>query len=390
MIRRFAWLTMVMALGLTLLLAAACAQAPSVPTATPTVVPPTATPMPPTPTPTNTPQPANTPTPTATPRPTDTPRLTPTPEPTATPAPTAVPIPTGAAQQKIAYDAGDGEIYVMNPDGSGKTRLTDTPGFDRNPVFSPDGQRIAFTSERDGNDEIYVVNADGLGMTRLTNSPATDAFSTWSPDGQHIAFTSERDGNDEIYVMNADGSAQTNLTNNPAFDGLPSWSPDGQWIAFLSDRDEDYRWYFMAADGSDVKPRFAINIPEDRLNLIGLFSGAWSPDGQFFAYTTWGAPLLSEVEPAPLIQILAVQEEGCVAQWLYSVRPVWSPDGTALAFAAPYQPENDLDIGIVPLDCEGTCCWIITELYPDVQVTNEPGPDTVGSWTDKYRLCPPS
>jgi hypothetical protein len=85
--------------------------------------------------------------------------------------------------------------------------------------------RIAFASNRDGNREIYVMNADGSGVTRLTNNPADDVVPSWSPDGRRIAFESDRDGNLEIYVMNADGSGQTNLTNNPADDVVPSWSP---------------------------------------------------------------------------------------------------------------------------------------------------------------------
>ena len=72
--------------------------------------------------------------------------------------------------------------------------------------------RIAFDSDRDGNDEIYVMNADGTGQTRLTNNVVSDLQSAWSPDGTKIAFQSTRDGNPEIYAMNADGTAPTRLT----------------------------------------------------------------------------------------------------------------------------------------------------------------------------------
>jgi len=91
---------------------------------------------------------------------------------------------------------------------------------------SPDGTRIAFQSNRDGNYEIYVMDADGSNQTNLTNNPADDMFPVWSPDGTKIAFMSNRDGNWEIYVMNADGSNQTNLTNNIGDDMYPMWSPD--------------------------------------------------------------------------------------------------------------------------------------------------------------------
>src|SRR5206468_6980810 len=86
--------------------------------------------------------------------------------------------------------------------------------------------KIAFASGRDGNFEIYVMNADGSGQTRLTNNAAADGEPDWSPEGTKIAFTSLRDVNEEIYVMNSNGSGQTNLSNNAAFDFGPSWSPN--------------------------------------------------------------------------------------------------------------------------------------------------------------------
>ena len=87
--------------------------------------------------------------------------------------------------------------------------------------------RIAFMSTyRDGsNTDIYVMNANGTGVTRLTDDPAPDEYPAWSPDRSKIAFASNRDGNWEIYVMNADGTGQTNLTNDPAIDHSPAWSP---------------------------------------------------------------------------------------------------------------------------------------------------------------------
>ena len=80
------------------------------------------------------------------------------------------------------------------------------------PAWSPDGTKIAFTSDRDGIPKIYVMNADGTNQTRITDNPASDEAPAWSPDGSKIAFTSDRDGNPEIYVMNADGTDQTRLT----------------------------------------------------------------------------------------------------------------------------------------------------------------------------------
>jgi Tol biopolymer transport system component len=86
--------------------------------------------------------------------------------------------------------------------------LPAVPADDFSPRWSPDGSRLAFVSDRDGNEEIYVMNSDGSGQTRLTDSPASDAGPSWSSDGKRITFVSERDGEARQYSMNADGTNQ--------------------------------------------------------------------------------------------------------------------------------------------------------------------------------------
>ena len=112
----------------------------------------------------------------------------------------------------------------MNADGSGAVAAHERPWARRPAELVAGRTKIAFVSTRDaGNPEIYVMNADGTGPTRLTNNPVVDQQPSWSPDGQRIAFTSQRDGNPEIYVMNADGSGPTRLTINAAADSAPNW-----------------------------------------------------------------------------------------------------------------------------------------------------------------------
>jgi Tol biopolymer transport system component len=116
--------------------------------------------------------------------------------------------------------------FVMDADGSGLRRLTRIAQVNGSvPSWSPDGRKIVFVSDRDGNYEIYVMNADGSGQRNLTGATTHESAPAWSPDGRKIAFTTKRDGNFEVYVMNADGTGQQNLTRNPAADRFPAWSP---------------------------------------------------------------------------------------------------------------------------------------------------------------------
>jgi len=110
-------------------------------------------------------------------------------------------------------------LWTINPDGQGLQRLT-TGGGDGGPAWSPDSSKVAFISKDDGNWEIYVINADGTGKTRLTNSPTSDGLPTWSPDGKWIAFRSDRDGKWALYVMRYDGSDVRRIVDAPV---LPLW-----------------------------------------------------------------------------------------------------------------------------------------------------------------------
>ena len=114
---------------------------------------------------------------------------------------------------------------------------------DMYPNYSPDGKRIVFTSRRDSDYEIYVINADGTGETRLTNSRGMDINARVSPDSRQIAFTSNRDGNYEVYVMNADGQNLRRITSHPERDDFPCWHPDGKHLVVVSERQGKFDLY---------------------------------------------------------------------------------------------------------------------------------------------------
>jgi len=122
------------------------------------------------------------------------------------------------------------------------------------PAFSPDGSRIAYVSNRDGNPEIYAMDADGRSVTRLTTDPQADDQPSFTPDGRQIVFQSARvAGRPQIFIMNADGSGVQQLTRDSAPCLSPTVSPDGQTIAYVATRDKGYHIWLMGRDGSNPR-----------------------------------------------------------------------------------------------------------------------------------------
>ena len=168
---------------------------------------------------------------------------------------------------KIAFETllDFGQVWVINLDGTGLTRLTNESISSGNPVWSPDGARIAFVTfvNTSGRTEIVVMNADGRGAVNLTQGRGYDKAPTWSPDGARIAFMTFAEPRDqfafEVAVMNSDGTGRANITNDPLSDDIdPTWSPDGREIAFARYFNDgtgggfagDIEIYVVNADGS--------------------------------------------------------------------------------------------------------------------------------------------
>ncbi|MEK7448333.1 MAG: right-handed parallel beta-helix repeat-containing protein, partial [Planctomycetota bacterium] len=147
--------------------------------------------------------------------------------------------------------------------------------------------KIIFDSNRDGNLEIYRMDADGRNVRRLTNHPALDSRPVISPDGSKVAWQTERDANGEIYLMNIDGANPVNLTNHPGDDHRPAFSPDGQKIAFHSDRDgSPSQIYVMPVPqslggGGNVDGANPVRLTNDP---AGAARPVFSPDGTKIAF----------------------------------------------------------------------------------------------------------
>lgn len=151
----------------------------------------------------------------------------------------------------------DTDILVINPNGTGARSLARHPALDGAPVWSPDGQWIAFSSNRHNvaamrERDIYIMRADGSEVQRLTTGLGA-TVQAWSPDGTKLTFGSRKDGNPELYVVSRDGAHVQRLTDFPGPDFYAQWSPDGQQIVFTSGRDGNQEIYVMQADGSDVR-----------------------------------------------------------------------------------------------------------------------------------------
>lgn len=141
-------------------------------------------------------------------------------------------------------------IYILEIATGEIHLLTHLRGSNSSPDWSPDGERILFQSTYTGNYDIYVIDVDGTNLDNLTNSSSNDVNPAWSPDGSQIAFVSDRDGNQEIYVMNADGSEQIRLTHHPGLDRGPAWSPSGDFIVFFGRRGYGTDIFLIRSNGS--------------------------------------------------------------------------------------------------------------------------------------------
>ena len=212
-------------------------------------------------------------------------------------------------------------VWVAPGGDSSRARQITSSGSNNVPVWTPDG-RVVYMSDASGNGDIWVMNADGTGNRQLTFDPNNDTMPAVSPDGRFVVFVSNRAVGWGIWRVNADGGNPKELVRNIDRDCFPHWSPDSQWV-FYGTRDSSGRFVFYKVSAEGGEPV--------RVASENIFYAHLSPDGRRFLALTHGT------EPsAPLrLQIFPV-EGGAAVQTLDTPPaidgPMWSPDGRAVDY----------------------------------------------------------
>ena len=231
----------------------------------------------------------------------------------------------------VSSRSGPYAIYGMSANGDGQRRLTSDslpqatgPAglfFQVDPVWSRDGQLIAFGSDRSGKPQLYVTHADGTGTRRLTSLAHGAARASWSPDGKKIAFIENQPGN--LWVMNASGTAAHQIGDGLENESDPAWSPDGALIAFV-----------RRTPGGDIRELDVVRPDGTGRRQIthlnaSVGSPSWSPDGSRLAFAA---------NPRGHLEISIVGVDGKGLRRLTDspsedIDPAWSPDGKLIAFS---------------------------------------------------------
>jgi dipeptidyl aminopeptidase/acylaminoacyl peptidase len=227
-------------------------------------------------------------------------------------------------------DFSDVDIYRFRA-GRPAEAVLSSSFFDYGPDFSPDGNRIAFSSGRTGaGQEIWLADADGSNPAQLTHGPGQhQGGPRWSSDGRQIAFNSQaEDGHWDVWAIDADGGNARRLTHGPGDSQLPSWSRDGRWIYFSSNRDR--------AAGTDVWRMPAKGGPAERVTRTGGDLSHEAVDGGtlFFKSDALDSPLVG----LPLTGGSERRIADCVPHWGFDV----ARQGVYHLECAPGQPETSL------------------------------------------------
>ena len=238
------------------------------------------------------------------------------------------------------------EVATSDLDGGGRhsiTKFDERHGRTVNPIWSPDGTRIAFISDHESMGSategpsfgVYTMSPDGSDLRRLAPSlPAKHFPPAWSPDGSHIAFLSGSTRpfeSGELYVVKVNGATSPNRIGEAIL--RPTWSPDGRRIAFVRDEDGEYSIYTGNIDGTELTKVFAVPNPHELLNLVTTVS--WSPDGGSLLFSGTGLLGLVDADGSNARHLIGFDTRN-FRRKLYAS---WSHDGSRIAV---YQ--HDIDI----------------------------------------------
>ncbi|HKY31585.1 MAG TPA: hypothetical protein VJV23_03530 [Candidatus Polarisedimenticolia bacterium] len=198
-------------------------------------------------------------------------------------------------------------LYAVASGGGDAIQLTTGAGNDWSARYSPDGQSIAFVSDRSGNRDIWVIPAGGGPLRQITKDPADDVDPDWAPDGKRLVFASRSGGPLLLYQVLLTDLSVFPLSAGSGADRRPAWSPDGRWIAFQSNRDSRTRLYLIPAEGGDAtritrsdthEENWPVWMPDSR-TVVAQAGPAGAPSRlwQFSTDTPRSAPV--NIPPAP-------------------------------------------------------------------------------------------
>ncbi len=236
----------------------------------------------------------------------------------------------------IAQRVGDWDIYKINKDTgeSSVVRLTTFSGFDLEPSWHPNANnKIVYSrGSAKGFEDIFVMNTDGTGTQQLTNTTDFDEYPDWSPDGTKIVYASVGgivNGTKQIWVMNSDGTGKKRL--NTIYGIQPAWSPDGTKIAFKSYSGGPANIWVMNSDGTNPKKLTS--------ETVDTHDPDWSPDGKQIAYASkktgnWSIYVMNAdgTNQVRLTSNIGIDDN----------YPAWSPDGRYIAYASNRAGKDDI------------------------------------------------
>lgn len=235
---------------------------------------------------------------------------------------------------------GHTHMHAYLPGSGTPVALTEGDWDDRDPALSPDGNQLAFASNREGGWDLYLLHLARGEVQRLTDTPGYEGHPAWSPDGQWLAYESYQSGNFDIWILRPDGTqAPLQLTSQDSLDISPSWDPRGGKIAFISDRDGDRD--ILLADLANLDGSFE-NLT--RSPNESEADPSFSPDGERLAFVT---PNLGFDE----IRILDMADPSVGSRSVGQGRdPAWSPDGDRLVavLSTPYDGSSLVVYGTLP------------------------------------------